>query len=158
MFHKSLEGISCYADYHTKSIKAKRRIDKQLDFLTIYSSRAIRNIPLEGSNDAITKPEIFLNGHSYFTKSYRRAVMSGCGVRSKPILADLKVEIAFAKSTTEEMLVDIYGCSDAIVIVNPDRSFRVSQDESGSSVKDSIAVHEAMSRAREDLNMKVNEV
>ena len=158
MFHKSLEGISCYADYNTKSIKAKRRIDKQLDFLTIYSSRAIRNIPLEGSNDAITKPEIFLNGHSYFTKSYRRAVMSGCGVRSKPILADLKVEIAFAKSTTEEMLVDIYGCSDAIVIVNPDRSFRVSQDESGSSVKDSIAVHEAMSRAREDLNMKVNEV
>ena len=158
MFHKALEDISCYADYQTKSVKIKKRIDKQLDYLTIYSSRACRNIPLEGSDDVITTPEIFLNGHSYFTKTYRRAVMSGCGVRSKPILADLKVEITLAKRTEEEMLVEIYGCSDAIVTVNADRSFRMTQDESGTSVKDSIAVHEAMSRAREDLNMKMSEI
>ena len=158
MFHKSLTDISCLAEYSAKSLKIKRRIDKQLEFLTLYNSRAIRNVPLMGTTDPITSPEIFLNGHSVFTKTYRRAVMCGQGVRSKPILADIKVEIQLGKRTDQEYLIEIYGNSDAVLTVNPDRSFKISHEDSGTSVKESIKIHEKMSRVREDINLRINDV
>ena len=158
MFHKSLDDIFCLADYKGKTRKNKNRILKQLEYLTLYSSRATRNISLEGTADLITTPEIFLNGGSYFSKSYRKTVMSGPGVKSKPILADIKVEIVLGKALSEEYQIEIFGVSDGILSVQADRSFRLSLEESGTSVKQSIAVHETMSRMQEDMNTKMSNI
>ena len=156
MFHKSLDDVDCFATYNTKSRKIKQRIDKQLNYLTFYSSRASRNLSLEGNEDILTTPEVFLRGGAYFTKSYRKCVMSGNGIRSKPLLADLKIEFILGQQLTEEHVVDVYGVSDGILAIQPDRSFRLSMDEPGTSVKASISVHEMMSRMQEDVGSKIN--
>lgn len=157
-FHTSLAGISCYADYKEKTEKNKNRINKQLDYLAYYSSRSSRNLPLIGTSDLITTPEIFLKGHCYFIKSYRKAVMCGPGIRSKQLLADLKIDIQMSARTTEELIIEVYGNSDAILTVNPDRSFRVSHDDVGTNVKESIKIHEKMSGLHEDLNIRMKDV
>jgi hypothetical protein len=158
MFHKTLDNIFSLADYTGQDVKIKKRILKQLEYITLYSSRAMRNISLEGTNDLITTPEIFLNGGAYFSKSYRKTVMSGSGVRSKQVLADIKVEFVLGKAVDEEYQIEIFGISDGILSVEADRSFRLSLEESGTSVKQSIAVHETMSRMQEDINTKMNNI
>ena len=50
------------------------------------------------------------------------------------------------------------GISDGILSVQADRSFHLSLEESGTSLKQSIAVHETMSRMQEDLNNKTNNI
>ena len=85
-------------------------------------------------------------------------MIAGAGVRSKPILADIKVEMSFGKRTTEEMIVECYGSGDGILTVEADRSFRLSYEESGTSVKESIAIHEIKARAHEDMNLRVRDV
>ena len=158
MFHKVLEDVNCLSKFDGKTRKMKARIMKQLDYLIGYPSRAMRNISLEGSNDLITSPDIIFNGGAIYAKSYRRAVMAGKGVRSKPVLADLRIEFTLGKATEEELQVECFGSVDGILSVQPDRSFRMSLEDSGTPVKQSIAIHETMSKNHEDLNLRVSNI
>ena len=158
MFHKVLEDVNCLSKFDGKTRKIKARIIKQLDYLIGYPSRAMRNISLEGSDDLITSPQIIFNGGAIYAKSYRRAVMAGKGVRSKPVLADLRIEFTLGKATEEELQVECFGSVDGILSVQPDRSFRMSLEDSGTPVKQSIAIHETMSKNHEDLNLRVNNI
>lgn len=147
-FVSNVNGISDAASYSGKNEFEQSLIDIHINQLTLDNLKANANRPILEDKILSFTPYFALHGHFIGGVNLVTAITSEPNMQSPVNEGNLTVEVTFSTQLTEEYIFHLLGLSNAVQILNIDKSFDTSRLIRGTAAPDALEMIKNISHAK----------
>ena len=132
-FIENIRGISDSVTYLGKNEYEKSLIDIHLNQLSLNSLKIGRGLPILEDALLAHTPRFALRGHFFIGINLVTSITGEANMQSPVNEGNFSIEVTFASSLSDEYVFDVCGSSNAIQVLNIDKSFDTSRLLRGTS-------------------------
>ena len=132
-FIEKIKGITDSATYLAKNEYEKSLIDIHLNQLSLNSLKIGKGLPILEDVLLAHTPRFALRGHFFVGINLVTSITGEANMQSPVNEGNFSIEVTFASSLSHEYVLDVCGSSNAIQVLNIDKSFDTSRLLRGTS-------------------------